>query len=396
MSQRTLKGLAEQPASKLPLDRLLDAAIATGAGMIHIEPTGTGARLRLRSHLELRQYSTISREDYAVLWQNIVDRFGTEHLEPFFESSFPFTHERGTRLIRVSLMPTPQGEAITLKVNARQEDTCPLERLGIGALDLVRVQTQLAKPWGLVVMAGASGAGTTTTLLSLLGFLNDGTRKMLSIEDPIDVHLEGIQQIQVKVMREFPERSVTYERVLRAAALQNPDVIAIGQIRDGETASTALQAALSGALVLSRIHAPAAALAVSALLKLGTDPFTLADCLRTVLAQRLARRNCAACREPEALEERAQKLGRDLAEFAGHARVGRGCQQCRGLGCVGLMPAFELLPTEGEIPTLIAEKRTAAQIQARAVEEGMTPLAATVRAGVLAGEVPIDEYLRWL
>jgi type II secretory ATPase GspE/PulE/Tfp pilus assembly ATPase PilB-like protein len=394
---RTIRPAGESGSMRLPLDRLLADTLEGGASHVHIEPETTGACVRVRCNLELKRFLTLSREEYFAVWQNIVDRFGSDRLDPFFEGSFPFNHEGESTVIRVSIVPTPHGDSIALKINSLRTKVLPLDRLGLARSDLARLEALMSRAHGLVVFAGPSGAGCTTTLLSALSFLHDGTRKVVSIEDPIEVHLEGIQQIQVKVVRDCPERSVTFARALHAASMQNADVIGIGQLRDRETADTALQASLSGVQVLSRVHAPTAALAVSRLHYLGASPQTLADSLRAVLAQALLRRNCASCSEPEAAERLAAALPPAVAaELEGRARRGRGCKQCHGAGASGVVPVFELLDTGAEVSHLVAERRTASEIERHAVQEGMVPLATAVRNLVLAGEVAVAEYVRRL
>lgn len=357
-----------QARPKLPLDRILAEAIERQAGVVHIEPDAARATVRLRADLSLQRFQTITREEYFVLWQNIADRFGAEQPEPFFEGSFPFALEGAQHLIRVSMVPTPHGDSIALKINSRDTKVLPLDRLGLPDPALTRLRAALARTRGLVLIAGASGSGGTTTLLSGLASLADGQRKLISIEDPIEVHLDGIQQIQVKLLREYPERSVTFARSLRAAAMQNPDVIGVSQLRDPETAASALQAALSGALVLSRMHAPTAALAVTRLAALVGSPHLVADCLRLVIGQALLRKICPNC-------------------------AGAGCPTCHGTGILGVVPVFELLPIEGEVARAVAAGTSAAEL---ARLSGHEPLAEAARKLVFAGTVPTTEYEKLL
>ena len=395
--QKSLRAHGE-PATKLPLDRLLAEAIERGAGMVHIEPEATRAAVRVRADLQLQRFQNITREDYFVLWQNIADRFGAVRPEPFFEGSFPFQHDGLAWLIRVSMVPTPHGDSIALKINNRETKVLPLDRLGLADHDLARLRAVLSRTRGLVLVAGPSGSGGTTTLLSALSSLADGVRKILSIEDPIEVHLEGVQQIQVKVMREYPERSVTFARALRATAMQNPDVIAIGKLRDAETANTAMQAALSGALVLSRLHAPGAALAITRLQALGGDRHLLADCLRAVVAQALLRRNCPDCVAPLETEPAGldAEPAADRAALVAAARQGRGCPACHGTGARGVLPVFELMPVEGEIARAVAANATASAIQDLRTRDGHESLEQAARRHVLTGAVPLSEYLKLL
>lgn len=362
-----------QPRPKLPLDRILAEAIERSAGVVHIEPDAARATVRIRADLSLQRFQTITREEYFVLWQNIADRFGVQQPEPFFEGSFPFQVEGAQHLIRVSLVPTPHGDSIALKINSRETKVLPLDRLGMPEAMLARLRGALTRTRGLVLIAGSSGSGGTTTLLSCLASLADGQRKLISIEDPIEVHLDGVQQIQVKVLRDYPERSITFARSLRATATQNPDVIGISQLRDPETAAAALQASLSGALVLTRLHAASAALAVTRLATLGGSPQLVTDCLRLVIGQALLRRNCPGCLAPAPFPDGLREA--DRAELAA-AQQGTGCVSCHGTGVSGVVPVFEL----------VVGDRNA----------GHETLAGAARKLVLAGTVPPGEYAKLL
>ena len=374
--------------SRLLLGRFLSSALEVGGTVLHIEPDRDGAKLRIRSGLELRQFHTLTREEYGEIWQNLADRVGNEELTPFYDGSFPFGINGRHCRIRVSLVPTPFGESVTLKVNAREDKVLGLERLGLSPTSLVQLRNLLARNRGLLVVAAPPGSGGTTTWVSIMESLCDGTRKVVSIEDPIEVSLEGVQQIQIKSVRDCPDRSVTFERALRSVLLQDPDVLGISLLKDLSSGHAALSGALVGSLTVTRVHAYSATLALGRLLQLGIESTLLSDCLAAVLAQSLVRKNCPACSQPDP--------NRNLEGLKGKSSRGKGCEQCHGTGFSGLVAVFELLINSTPIAKLIEDRRSGREIEGQARIEGMTPRASVVRTMVESGEVPLTEYLRIL
>lgn len=383
---------------KLPLDRLLAEAADLGASRIHIEPDPAGGQVRMKASLQMFPARSLRREEYTTLWQNIMDRFGVERLEPFFEGSFAFTHGPSQRIVRVSIIPTPFGDAVTLKISAHPEGIRDVTGLGLRETDLERYWGTLARARGLILVTGHPGSGASTTFVSTLAALADGRTKIITIEDPIDIHLPGVQQIQVKVVAHHPERSVTFAKALRAASLQAPDVIAIGLVRDAEAATQAIQAALAGSLVLARLHAASAAQAIVRLASLSVPPALIADCLRAVLSQVLVRRNCPHCRRPVEREDVSRRHPWiDLAPLAGATlAAGAGCGVCQRTGLAGAVALFELLPAGGEIARRIAQGAATSDLTDLAIREGMIPVARQLCELVASGEAPFEEYVRWL
>ncbi|MBI4861994.1 MAG: Flp pilus assembly complex ATPase component TadA [Candidatus Riflebacteria bacterium] len=379
------------------MTRLLLDALGRGAAAIHIDPLPEGASLKIRSDLGLKQVGLLTRDEYVALWQNIADRFGAEGAEPFLEGSFNFRASGQSCQVRVSIVPTACGEAITLKLNSRETKALPLCRLGMTEATEQQFKRVLSGGRGLILVAAAPGQGGTTTLSSALTFLVDGPRNVISIEDPIEVSLAGAQQVQVKMVRDVPDRSVTFARALRAAALQDPDVLGLGLLRDAETMSAALSAALSGALTVARIHASGAALAVSRAVHLGAQRQLLADSLKLVVGQALTRKNCEHCAVEEDLRPIAKALPwTDVEPFKGRTRLGQGCERCQGRGHAGMIPFFELMPVTASSSRLVAQGASASEIQDQAIRDGMVSMVSAIRQRVLTGEVPLAEYVRHL
>jgi len=244
----------------------------------------------------------------------------------------------------------------------------------------------------MIVVTGPTGSGKTTTLAAALGTINDDSRKILTIEDPIEYEIDGINQTQVK-----PAIGMTFANALRAFLRQDPDVIMVGEMRDGETASVGIQASLTGHLVLTTLHTNTAAAAITRLIDLQIEPFLLSASLRCIVAQRLVRLLCIHCRH--AVRVDANFLDRDTRYFAlsvEGARVweAKGCDRCGGTGFSGRRAVFEILDVNRDLRHKIADRATETEIEDCAKSHGMTTLIEDGVRAALAGETSLDEVLR--
>jgi type II secretory ATPase GspE/PulE/Tfp pilus assembly ATPase PilB-like protein len=243
----------------------------------------------------------------------------------------------------------------------------------------------------MVLVTGPTGSGKTTTLYASLRSIFSNEKKIITVEDPVEYQMSGVNQVQVR------ERiGLTFARGLRSIVRQDPDIIMVGEIRDKETVEVAVHAALTGHLLLSTLHTNDAAGAVSRLLDMGLEPFLAASSLECIMAQRLARRICKDCREEETpSKERMMQLERELG-YAPPARLWRGvgCSSCRFTGYAGRLGLFEILPVSEDVRQMILEHRAASQIKAISMRDGMTTLRQDGWRKVLAGETTIDEVLR--
>ena len=303
-------------------------------------------------------------------------------------------HEEGRKVdLRVNTIPTLYGEDLSVRLLEHGIGRLELSALGFHQKDLQDLVGLLNKPNGLLLVTGPTGAGKTTTLYACLRHLNDGTRKINTIEDPIEYELQGVRQSQVnaKIDLDFPE-------LLRAVLRQSPDVIMVGEIRDHITAATAVRAANSGHLVLATLHAPVAAAAVDSMLAFGVHPHFLATCLLGILTQRLVRTLCPHCKvaydlsgAPQTFDEVKRWLAPGQGEQIYSAT---GCDHCHQEGYLERTGVFEVLRATSEIRRLIFNRSSTRDIQSRAVEQGMLDLRRSALLKVAAGITSTEEVVR--
>lgn len=304
-------------------------------------------------------------------------------------------HERDeeTLDLRINTIPTMHGEDFTLRLLDRNSRLLSLDQLGLLQRDYNALLALLNNPSGLIVVCGPTGSGKTTTLYAALSYLNNGQRKINTIEDPIEYALEGIRQSQVN-----PRIDIDFADLLRSVLRQAPDVIMIGEIRDPASAEIAVRAANSGQLVLSTLHAPVAAGAISTLLNLGVPPHFLASSMLGAMAQRLVRTLCPACRmsfdvseSPHSFDE----VRRYLEPGQGEKIYGpSGCPKCRMLGYTGRSGVFEVMMVTPALRRMIMERQPVTLIRQKAIEEGMIEFRQAALLKVAQGETSVEEVFR--
>jgi type II secretory ATPase GspE/PulE/Tfp pilus assembly ATPase PilB-like protein len=290
-------------------------------------------------------------------------------------------------------MPTLYGEDVTLRILPRDSQLLAVEALGMVRTDYNQLLKLLNSPSGLILVTGPTGSGKTTTLYACLTYLNNGEKKINTIEDPIEYAVEGCRQSQIN-----PKLEVGFADMLRSILRQAPDIIMIGEIRDPVTAETAVRAANSGHLVLATLHAPVAAGAIQSMLALGVHPHFLSSSLLGVLAQRLIRTLCPRCKmsfdiadAPQTFEE----VRKWLEPGEGKVLFGpKGCQECRMLGYSGRTGLFEVLSVSRGTRKLILEKQPTQVIRQKAIEEGMLEFRHAALLKVARGETSIEEVFR--
>ena len=291
--------------------------------------------------------------------------------------------------VRVSVIPMLHGEAVVLRLLDRGAMLLGLESLGMEDDDRAIIETVLDLPHGIVLVTGPTGSGKTTTLYAGLSRINDVERKIITIEDPIEYHLHGINQIQVST-----KTGLTFGRGLRAILRHDPDVVLIGEIRDAETAAIAVQASLTGHLVFSTLHTNDAPGAITRLVDMGIEPFLVASSLEMVMAQRLVRVICPQCREeyvPKDIVRLRAEFGEQMPERLYH---GTGCRHCHGTGYRGRLGIFELMPVKETLRTMIVERASAADLRKAAVRSGMRSLRDDGWRLIRAGKTTLEEVLR--
>ena len=315
---------------------------------------------------------------------NIADHLRTQ------DGQFSFVIRNRTLGVRVGTIPTVYGEMAVLRLLDKSRANLDLSELGFLADCLAQYRKMLRVPYGMILVSGPTGAGKTTTLYASINCLNNTEQNIITIEDPVEYRFENINQIQVNT-----RAGLDFSTGLRAILRLDPDVILVGEIRDGETAQIAVQGALTGHLVLSSIHANDAVSVVSRLLDLGVEPFLVSSALIGIVAQRMVRRVCPYCASPvagTAVERMAyqRETGEDRAEFL----TGSGCQACSNTGYQGRTGIFELLQVHDEMRTMLLNGTDLSELRTRAVEDGMVPLIKDGMLKVKEGMTTPSEVLR--
>jgi general secretion pathway protein E len=392
-SMESLRDLAsDAPAIRL-VQRLITMAVDRHASDIHVEPTESAMKVRFRLDGVLQDVETFPAS-YA---SPLVSRVKVMAQLDIAERRLPqdgrlhiTVNGKGIDF-RVATSPTLHGESLVLRILDRQQVELDFTRLGFD-VDAVRLmRSALQKPYGIILSTGPTGSGKTTTLYTALKELNRPDRKILTVEDPIEYMLEGINQTQVK-----PQIGYTFAAALRAFLRQDPDVLMVGEIRDRETAEVAIQAALTGHLLLSTLHTNTAAAAVTRLLDMGIDDFLLTSTLNVVIGQRLVRRLCRRCREPYAPnDEWVHRFALpDQQEGVRQLYRAVGCADCGGVGYSGRMGLLELLELSEPVRREILAHSDANAIEKVATGLGMRTM---FRHGVelaCRGETSVEEILR--
>ena len=294
--------------------------------------------------------------------------------------------------LRVSTLPTQYGESVVLRVLDRSVVNLELEKLGIPKAIFDYVCETIEKPNGIFIVTGPTGSGKTTTLYSCLGRVNTIDTKILTVEDPVEYELEGIIQVPAN-----EGIGLTFARALRAFLRQDPDKILVGETRDLETAQIAIQASLTGHLVMTSLHTNDAAGAVTRLLDMGVEPFLMAATMEGVLAQRLLRRICKDCRTPfRPKEEGMAQVGLTPSELGDRPfYFGKGCETCNGTGYRGRVAIYELLDIREPIRQLINERAPSVVIRQKGIELGMTTLRQDGIRNILEGNTTLEEVLKY-
>jgi len=292
--------------------------------------------------------------------------------------------------LRVSTIPTNHGESIVMRILDKSSLTLGLPDLGFLTDDQETMESLIALPDGIVLVTGPTGSGKTTTLYGCLNYINKPDRKIITVEDPVEYQLNGINQVQVNA-----DIGMSFPAALRSMLRQAPNIIMIGEIRDLETASIAINASLTGHLVFSTLHTNDAPSAVARLVDIGVKPFLVASSIRAVLAQRLVRKLCPACKTPHTLTEADYRALRLDPRQVSEATVMRpvGCPECRNRGYRGRMGIFEIFKIDDEVRRMVNDRNSTIQLRKRARELGMRTMREDGVRKVLAGLTSVDEVV---
>ena len=398
-----LEGLLEEmPATEdlldshddAPVIRLINGVIAeavrVGASDVHLETFESRLLVRLRVDGVLREALSLNPRMAPLLVSRIKVMARLDIAEKRVPQDGRIALMLGGRNldVRVSTLPSRAGERVVLRVLDRDKAGVDLDALGMGARERTAFDLALSEPHGVILVTGPTGSGKTTTLYAALSGLNDGQRNILTVEDPVEYAIEGIGQTQVN-----SRVGMTFAAGLRAILRQDPDVVMVGEIRDSETASIAVQASLTGHLVLSTVHTNDAAGAIVRLRDMGVEPFLLASSVRLILAQRLVRKLCTECRREDVLDAvTAARL--DVAAGSRHYRP-VGCSHCSQTGYLGRQGVYEALRVDDRIRQLIATSASEEELAEAAFGANRSGLLAdSVRKLVLDGVTSVDEAVR--
>ncbi len=376
------------------VDALLIEASEAGASDVHLQPHEGPSRVTLRvrgARQEIAQYPAGLHGD-VVRRVKVLAGLSSYAGDQAQDGSFRFETPGGPTHVRVSTVPSSHGEAIALRLAGRATAMEPTS-LGFEVPDLDRFTALLREPQGLLVLTGPTGCGKTTTLYSSLGYIHGqrgATTHLASIEDPVEVELPFVQQVAID-----RSRKIGFPEALRALLRQDPDVLMVGEIRDAETAKVAVQAGLSGHLILTTMHAESAAGVFPRLIDLGVEPFLAGSSVVGCVSQRLVGRLCGSCRHPQAPDKKQRarlvELGADpQARFYTAA----GCARCGRSGFVGRRAIFEVLALDSELRQRVAGRSPVDELQRAFVESGAKTLFQSGLPAAIRGEVSLDDLLR--
>ncbi|HEX2261833.1 MAG TPA: type II secretion system ATPase GspE [Candidatus Binatia bacterium] len=385
-------------ASEVPVIRLVNQllvrALESRASDVHIEPFENQLKVRYRIDGILHEVEPPPRQLKAA----VISRLKILAQLNIAERRLPQDGRIKVRLagkdvdLRIATIPTLYGESVVIRLLERAQIFTQLDALGFPGTILQHFHEMISKPHGMVLVTGPTGSGKTTTLYGALQKINDPGKKIITIEDPVEYQLGGVNQIQVK-----PQIGLSFANGLRSIVRQDPDVIMVGEIRDAETAEIAVQAALTGHLVFSTLHTNDAPGAISRLLEMGVQDYLLSSSLLGVLAQRLVRRLCASCRKEApftGFDGNEPELRLQNADRPQTVWDAVGCNRCSGTGYLGRVGIFELLPVTSEICKVIVQRADAGMIRSLAVQQGMRLLREDGWDKVWQGVTTVAEVLR--
>ena len=391
----SLRDLASGAPVVRAVNDLVEKAVELRASDIHIEPMRNGLTVRMRVDGLLRAVPAPAHALPQALISRIKILAGLNIAERRLPQDGAARLEAaGLNLdVRVAIMPTQHGETAVIRLLPRDRGLLDIAKLGLRAHDERKLRRLLDLPYGMIVITGPTGSGKTTTLATMLSALNTPSRKILTIEDPVEYEIAGINQSQVK-----PAIGLTFASALRAFVRQDPDVIMVGEIRDAETANIAIHAALTGHLVLTTLHTETAIAAAPRLLDLGVEGFLLKSTLRGVIGQRLVRVLCDRCKLRKeisaadfAADPRYEACGLSMGETVFEAK---GCERCAGAGYRGRVGVFEALEVDGEVRRCVGQQIDAVALDQAARRAGLTTMMDDAIAKCREGVTTVAEALR--
>lgn len=386
------KNMHEQPVVNL-VDDLLQEAIARSASDIHLEPMADKLRVRIRLDGVLHDVEPIALDIMPQVLSRIkvLAHINIAEKRMPQDGKFSVVDGKGTTIdLRVATFPCVFGEKMVVRILDRTTHMIALDQLGFAPEMLALFNSLIAKPYGLILVTGPTGSGKTTTLYAVLSALNDAAKNIVTLEDPVEYSLTGITQGQINTDAGF-----TFDKGIRSVLRQDPDILMVGEIRDRETARVAIEAALTGHLVLSTLHTNDAPGTFMRLIDMGIEPFLINASLIGVLAQRLVRTICTACRQPVSDDTAVSSAKKTLSgfEIAQHF-IGKGCAACDNIGYKGRTGIFELLHVSPTLHDLVLMRPMHDVIRAHAIANGMQTLGIDGARKVANGVIAMEELAR--
>lgn len=385
--ERAVVSADDEPVIRF-VNSLLSQAISDNASDIHIEPYEKSMRIRMRIDGKLRDVPSPPKK----LFPSVVSRIKIMANMDIAKTRIPqdgrfdITENGRSVSVRVSTYPSIYGEKVVLRLLDKSTALFGLEKIGLLEDDVEKIKRALRKPYGFILATGPTGSGKTTTLYSIINYLNTGEKNIVTIEDPVEYSIENVTQAQINIKAGF-----TFDEGLRAILRQDPDIIMVGEIRDRITAEIAIHAALTGHIVLSSFHTNDAPSALTRLVEMGIEPFLCASAVTCVIAQRLVRKLCNECKEPyvpppEVLKEHG---------FPEGTRIYRpnGCPICKDTGYKGRTGIFEILLLDDRIRELVVKKAPTDEIRKVAKEKGMVEMKEDALKKVFLGITSLEEAL---
>ena len=396
VSVDTLIGLADDAPIVRLVNSLIQSAISSGASDLHIEPQEKNVRVRFRLDGMLYEQATFARVHLAAVasrvkimsQMNIAERRRPQDGRIQFTAANEMQYD-----LRVSSIPLIYGEKIVMRILAKNGSFANSSTLGFFPAQQELFERFIHQAHGIILVTGPTGSGKSTTLFAALNQINETTRNINTVEDPVEYNVPGVNQMQVN-----PQIGVTFAAGLRTLLRQDPDVIMVGEIRDHDTAEIAVQAALTGHLVLSTLHTNSAAGSITRLNNMGIEPYLISSSLIGSIGQRLLRTICPYCQAQQSVDRVAiaNMLGIALERVPSSLPIGQGCDKCSGRGTKGRTAVYEVMPLTDLIRDLIGRQASSDEIHDRAVADGMITMRAAGIEKVLKGLVTPDELMRVL
>ncbi len=398
------KVAVEAPVAKI-VSTILEYAVKSRASDIHIEPQEDNVRIRYRIDGILQEKYLLPRNvhDAVVSRIKILSDLKIDEKRVPQDGRFFFSTDGNDVDLRISTLPTTYGEKVVMRLLKKSQKVPTLPDLGLRGLALKNLMSSIQRPHGIIIVCGPTGSGKTTTLYSVLDVVSTSKVNVVTIEDPVEYQMKGVNQVQVNV-----QAGLTFASALRSFLRQDPNVIMVGEVRDAETADLAINAALTGHLVFSTLHTNDASGVPPRLLDMGAEPFLLVSSLNCVVGQRVLRRVCKECvGEREMTPDEEKEIKTTLGPIYGliedkYKKEGKkmmlpkitGCEKCNNTGYMGRIAIYEVMPISEKISKLIIEKAAASSIQKQAMEEGMLTMKQDGYVKVLEGVTTMDEVVR--